>query len=205
MFSKILVTNTLKHSLNLLDNTVFRSPNIHFFTANHFRSFQDDLLGCIELCQIHFLGIASRVRCYFFMNVFGKLEVLVDRNLHLHSDFICGIWEQSDNLDCVLGRNHVTHFRSTQASLVSLAQLPEPISHLLVEVKCLPVVSTKESKSNYVLGLSVRPAYHWPELALLILNHLFAPLSLRDCGVSHCFKRLLPGRVLSVCNLNEGF
>ena len=179
--------------------------NIHFFTANHFRSLQDDLLGRIKLCQIHFFCVASRVRCYFLMNVFSKLEVLVDRSLHFRSDSICGIWEQFDYLDCVLGGNHITHFSSTQVSLVSLAQPPKVFSHLIVEFKCLPEVSAKESKSNFVLGLGVRPAYHWPELALLILNHLFAPLSLRDCGVSHFSKRFLPNRVLSVCNLNEGF
>lgn len=183
---KDTVKKTLRIYLHLLDNAAFRSPNIDFFTANHLWSLQNDLLSRIKLCHIDFLGVTSRVRSYFFMNMLGKQEILVDWRLHLTSNLIRGIGEQFYNLDCVLGGNYIAHFRSAQASLVGLAQLPEPIGHLLIEVKRLPVVSTKKWKSNFVLALCVWSAHHWLELALLVLNHLFAPLGLCDSGIRQC-------------------
>ena len=132
------------------------------------------------------------------------MKILLDLAIHLHAGLISLIWEELCNLDGVLGGNDIASFGCAQAALVLHAQLPISVSHCLVEIECLPEVAPKEIQSDLVLRLRIRSSDHRAHFPLLVLNHLLAPLGLRDGLLGELPEPLLTGGVLAVGLLGEG-
>ena len=75
----------------------------------------------------------------------------------------------------------------------------------MVEVEGLPKVASEEGQANLVLLLRIRSTHCRAQFALLILNHLLAPLGLRYRRFCQLLELLLFGRVLAICHLLKGF
>ena len=107
--------------------------------------------------------------------------------------------------DCVFCRYHITFLCSAKDTFIALGQLEVPVSQILIEVKSLPEILSQEIETYFVLRLGVGVLDLGFELALLILDHLFAPLGLHDGLLSDALQVLFALGVLLVGDLLHGF
>ena len=107
--------------------------------------------------------------------------------------------------DCVFCRYHITFLGSTKNTFIALGQLEIPVSQILIEVKSLPEILSQEIETYFVLRLGVGALDLRLELALLILDHLFAPLGLHDALFSNTLQVLFALGVWLVGHLLHGF
>jgi hypothetical protein len=107
--------------------------------------------------------------------------------------------------DCVFCRYHITFLGGTKNTFIALGQLEIPVSQILIEVTSLPEILSQEIETYFVLRLGVGALDLRLELALLILYHLFAPLSLHDALISNILQVLFALGVWLVGHLLHGF
>ena len=189
--------------LKYVDDCLLGTPNVEFFPIDGFASLKDNLLSLIVLRHKHGFCITSRVRLDLLVDVFCKLQILLDLSTHLKFRLIGFIWEHFSDRDCVFRGDYIAPLRCAEASFVLLAHFPISISHCLEKVKCLLVIATKKSQSDFVLGLGVGASDLRTQLFLLVFYHLLTPLSLSDGRVSHLLQLLFAGSILAICYLSK--
>ena len=190
--------------LENVQNRLLRAPYVVGLASASLRSLENDLLSSVELREVAFACVAGRVTFYLTSDLLCKVKILLDFAIHLHTSLIGLIWEELCDLDGVLGSYHVASLGRAQAALVLHAQLPVAVSHCLVEIEGLPEVAPEEIQSDLVLRLRIRSSNHRAHFPLLVLNHLLAPLGLRDGLLRELLQPLLAGGVLAVGHLGEG-
>ena len=185
---------------NLLNNSIIWLPYVDLFISYQFASLQNDLLGRIVLIHVSPSSITSWICGDFLLYMFGKLQILIYFTTVLHSCLICLILEQFLDRNCIFCGNYITKFCRTETSLVLPTESPIAFSHLLVKIICLVEVASKEREADFMIFLSVRSTHCWLKFALLILDHLLAPLGLHDNCVSHLLEFFSPRWVLTICH-----
>ncbi len=189
--------------LKYVDNCLLRAPYVEFFPIDGFTSLKDDLLSLIVLRHKHGFCITRRIRLDLLVDVFCKLQVLLDLSTHLQFSLIGFIRKHFGDRNGVFRGNYIAPLCCTQASFVLLAHFPISISHRLEEVKCLLVVATEESQPDLVRGLGVGASDLRAQLFLLVFYHLLTPLGLSDRRVSHLLQLLFACSILAICYLSK--